>query len=143
MGKRLYFSVMLDIRNKIGKEYSLLYDKGYRNELVEDGGLLFSSLTCSHPEVGLIFNFSIEKGVLSIAVTTKELLEKKVSFDFFYILKVLYPDKKFEEIKELSYQEEVAVNLLKVEELFSEKQICNTIEKLTIVIKEYSKERFA
>jgi len=106
---------MLDIRNKIGKEYSLLYDKGYRNELVEDGGLLFSSLTCSHPEVGLIFNFSIEKGVLSIAVTTKELLEKKVSFDFFYILKVLYSDKKFEEIKELSYQEEVAANLLKVE----------------------------
>ena len=106
---------MLDIRNKIRKEYSLLYDKGYRNELVEDGGLLFSSLTCSHPEVGLIFNFSIEKGVLSIAVTTKELLEKKVSFDFFYILKVLYSDKKFEEIKELSYQEEVAANLLKVE----------------------------
>ena len=115
MEKRLYFSVMLDIRNKIGKEYSLLYDKGYRNELVEDGGLLFSSLTCIHPEVGLIFNFSIEKGVLSIAVTTKELLEKKVSFDFFYILKVLYSDKKFEEIKELSYQEEVAANLLKVE----------------------------
>ena len=142
MGKRLYFSVMLHIRDKIGKEYSLLYDKGYRNELVEDGGLLFSSLTCSHPEVGLIFNFSIEKGVLSIAVTTKELLEKKVSFDFFYILKVLYLDKKFEEIKELSYQEEVAANLLKVEELFSEKQICSTIEKLTIAIKAYSKERF-
>ena len=115
----------------------------YRNELVEDGGLLFSSLTCSHPEVGLIFNFSIEKGVLSIAVTTKELLEKKVSFDFFYILKVLYPDKKFEEIKEISYKEEVAANLLKVEELFSEKQICNTIEKLTSAIKQYSKERFA
>lgn len=130
---------MLHIRDKIRKEYSLLYDKGYRNELVEDGGLLFSSLTCIHPEVGLIFNFSIEKGVLSIAVTTKELLEKKVFFDFFYILKVLYPEKKIEEIKELSYQEEVAV---KVEELFSEKQICSTIEKLTIAIKAYSKERF-
>ncbi|AVM49734.1 hypothetical protein [Capnocytophaga sp. oral taxon 878] len=133
--------MMLHIRNKIGKEYSLLYDKGYRNEIVEEG-LLFSSLTCSHPEVGLIFNFSIEKGVLSIAVTTKELLEKKVSFDFFYILKVLYPERRFEEIKELSYQEEVAANLLKVEELFSEKQICNTIEKLTSAIKQYSKERF-
>ena len=142
MGKRLYFSVMLHIRDKIRKEYSLLYDKGYRNELVEDGGLLFSSLNCSHPEVGLIFNFSIEKGVLSIAVTTKELLEKKVFFDFFYILKVLYPEKRFEEIKELSYQEEVAANLLKVEELFSEKQICSTIEELTIAIKEYSKVRF-
>ena len=130
--------MMLHIRNKIGKEYSLLYDKGYRNEIVEEG-LLFSSLTCSHPEVGLIFNFSIEKGVLSIAVTTKELLEKKVSFDFFYILKVLYPERRFEEIKELSYQEEVAANLLKVEELFSEKQICNTIEKLTSVIKQYLK----
>ena len=104
---------------------------------------MFSSLTCSHPEVGLIFNFSIKKGVLSIAVTTKELLEKKVSFDFFYILKVLYPDKRFEEIKELSYQEEIVTNLLKVEELFSEKQICNTIEKLTSAIKEYSKVRFA
>ena len=102
MEKELYFSTMLHIRNKIRKEYSLLYDKGYRNELVEDGGLLFSSLNCSHPEVGLIFNFSIEKGVLSIAVTTKELLEEKVSFDFFYILKVLYPEKRFEEIKELS-----------------------------------------
>ena len=133
--------MMLHIRNKIGKEYSLLYDKGYRNEIVEEG-LLFSSLTCSHPEVGLIFNFSIEKGVLSIAVTTKELLEKKVFFDFFYILKVLYPEKKIEEIKELSYQEGVAANLLKVEELFSEKQICNTIEKLTSAIKQYSKERF-
>ena len=99
---------------------------------------MFSSLTCSHPEVGLIFNFSIKKGVLSIAVTTKELLEKKVSFDFFYILKVLYPDKRFEEIKE-----EIVTNLLKVEELFSEKQICNTIEKLTSAIKEYSKVRFA
>ena len=63
MEKRLYFSVMLHIRGKIRKEYSPLYDKGYRNELVEDGGLLFSSLTCIHPEVGLIFNFSIEKGV--------------------------------------------------------------------------------
>ena len=104
---------------------------------------MFSSLTCSHPEVGLIFNFSIEKGVLSIAVTTKELLEKKVSFDFFYILKVLYPDKRFVKIKELSYQEEIVTNLLKVEELFSEKQICNTIEKLTSAIKEYSKVRFA
>ena len=71
---------------------------------------------------------------LSIAVTTKELLEKEVFFDFFYILKVLYPEKKFEEIKELSYQEEVAANLLKVEELFSEKQICSTIEKLTYAI---------
>ena len=99
-------------------------------------------MTCIHPEVGLIFNFSIEKGVLSIAVTTKELLEKKVSFDFFYILKVLYPERRFEEIKELSYQEEVATNLLKVEELFSENQICSTIEKLTSAIKEYSKVRF-
>ena len=133
--------MMLHIRNKIAKEYSLLYDKGYRNEVVEEG-LLFSSLTCIHPEVGLVFNFSIEKGVLSIAVTTTELLEKKVSFDFFYILKVLYPERRFEEIKELSYQEEVAANLLKVEELFSEKQICNTIEKLTSAIKQYSKERF-
>ena len=139
MGKRLYFSKILDIRNKIGKEYSLLYNKGYRNELVEDEGLLFSSLTCIHPEVGLVFNFSIEKGVLSIAVTTKELLEEKVSFDFFYILKVLYPEKRFEEIKELSYQEEVAANLLKVEKLFSENQICSTIEKLTSAIKQYSK----
>ena len=42
MEKELYFSTMLHIRNKIRKEYSLLYDKGYRNELVEDGGLLFS-----------------------------------------------------------------------------------------------------
>ena len=74
--------MMLHIRDKIRKEYSLLYDKGYRNELVEDGGLLFSSLTCIHSEIGLIFNFTIEKGVLSIAVTTKKLLEKKIFFRY-------------------------------------------------------------
>ncbi len=135
---------MLDIEDKIFKEYRILYDKGYVNESVENRGPLFSSLKCVNETIGLIFYFSIEKGFLSIAITTNELLnqKEKVFFDFFYILKILYPQKTFEEIKLLSYDEEISINLRNIEELFSKKQIDVTIKDINMIMKEYSKIRW-
>ena len=63
-------------------------------------------------------------------------------FDFFYVLKVLYPEKSFEEIKLLSYDKEISTNLPNIEKLFSEEQIEDTIKKINITIKEYSKVRW-
>ena len=135
---------MLNIEEKIFEEYRILYDNGYMNESVEDNGSLFSSLKCVNQKIGIIFYFLIEKGILSITLTTNELLNKKQSlyFDFFYVLKVLYPEKSFEEIKLLSYDKEISTNLPNIEKLFSEEQIEDTIKKINIAIKEYSKVRW-
>ncbi|MDO4729557.1 MAG: hypothetical protein Q4B43_11220 [Bacteroidota bacterium] len=133
---------MLDIEDKIFKEYRILYDKGYVNESVENRGSLFSSLKCVNETIGLIFYFSIEKGFLSIAITTNELLNQKVFFDFFYILKILYPQKTFEEIKLLSYDEEISINLRNIEELFSKKKIDTTLKEINMIMKKYSKIRW-
>ena len=135
---------MLYIEEKIFEEYRILYDNGYMNESVEDNGSLFSSLKCVNQKIGIIFYFLIEKGILSITLTTNELLNKKQSlyFDFFYILKILYPEKSFEEIKLLSYDKEISTNLPNIEKLFSEEQIDDTIKKINIAIKEYSKVRW-
>lgn len=136
---------MLDIERKIYMEYRVLYDHGYVNEKIENNGFLFSSLNCINHKTNLIFNFSIEKGITSIAITTKELLlreKKSVFFDFFYILKILYPEKSFEEIKLLSYQEVISMKLSSIENLFSRKQIYDTMKKINTVTKEYSKIRW-
>ena len=135
---------MLNIEDEIFEKYRILYDNGYMNENVEDNGSLFSSLKCVNQKIGIIFYFFIEKGILSITLTTNELLNKKQGFffDFFYLLKVLYPEKSFEEIKLLSYDKEISTNLPNIEKLFSEEQIEDTIKKINIAIKEYSKVRW-
>ena len=135
---------MLNIEDEIFEKYRILYDNRYMNESVEDNGSLFSSLKCVNEKKGIIFYFLIEKGILSITLTTNELLNiKKIFFDFFYILKVLYPEKTFDEIKLLSYSKEVSINLLKIEKLFSEEKINNTIKQVNIIIKEYLKIRWS
>ena len=135
---------MLNIEEKIFEEYRILYDNGYMNESVEDNGSLFSSLKCVNQKIGIIFYFLIEKGILSITLTTNELLNKKQGFffDFFYLLKVLYPEKSFEEIKLLSYDKEISTNLPNIEKLFNEEQIDDTIKIINVAIKEYSKVRW-
>lgn len=135
---------MFDIEDKIFNEYRILYNQGYENVSIENNNALFSSLKCVNETTGLIFYFSIEKGRVSITLTTNELLhqKEKVFFDFFYILKILYPKKNFEEIKLLSYPEEISTNLLNIENLFSKNQIDNTIKKINTVMKEYSKVRW-
>ncbi len=76
---------MLNIEDEIFEKYRILYDNGYMNESVEDNGSLFSSLKCVNQKIGIIFYFLIEKGILSITLTTNELLNKKqgLYFDFF------------------------------------------------------------
>lgn len=135
---------MLNIEDEIFEKYRILYDNGYMNESVEDNGSLFSSLKCVNQKIGIIFYFLIEKGILSITLTTNELLNKKQSlyFDFFYVLKVLYPEKSFEEIKLLSYDKEISTNLPNIEKLFNEEQIDDTIKIINVAIKEYSKVRW-
>ena len=134
---------MLNIEDEIFENYRILYDNGYINESVEDNGSLFSSLKCVNEKKGIIFYFLIEKGILSITLTTNELLNiKKIFFDFFYILKVLYPEKSFEEIKLLSYDKEISTNLPNIEKLFNEEQIDDTIKIINVAIKEYSKVRW-
>ena len=135
---------MLNIEDEIFEKYRILYDNGYMNESVEDNGSLFSSLKCVNQKIGIIFYFLIEKGILSITLTTNELLNKKQSlyFDFFYILKILYPEKSFEEIKLLSYDKEISTNLPNIEKLFNEEQIDDTIKIINVAIKEYSKVRW-
>ena len=134
---------MLNIEDEIFENYRILYDNGYINESVEDNGSLFSSLKCVNEKKGIIFYFLIEKGILSITLTTNELLNiKKIFFDFFYILKVLYPEKTFEEIKLLSYDKEISTNLPNIEKLFNEEQIDDTIKIINVAIKEYSKVRW-
>ena len=134
---------MLNIEDEIFEKYRILYDNRYMNESVEDNGSLFSSLKCVNEKKGIIFYFLIEKGILSITLTTNELLNiKKIFFDFFYILKVLYPEKTFDEIKLLSYSKEVSINLPNIEKLFNEEQIDDTIKIINVAIKEYSKVRW-
>ena len=135
---------MLNIEEKIFEEYRILYNNGYVNECFENKGSLFSSLKCVNQKIGIIFYFLIEKGILSITLTTNELLNKKQSlyFDFFYILKVSYPEKSFEEIKLLSYDKEISTNLPNIEKLFNEEQIDDTIKIINVAIKEYSKVRW-
>lgn len=135
---------MLNIEDEIFEKYRILYDNGYMNESVEDNGSLFSSLKCVNQKIGIIFYFLIEKGILSITLTTNELLNKKqgLYFDFFYVLKVLYPEKSFEEIKLLSYDKEISTNLPNIEKLFNEEQIDDTIKIINVAIKEYSKVRW-
>ena len=136
--------IMLNIEDEIFEKYRILYDNGYMNESVEDNGSLFSSLKCVNQKIGIIFYFFIEKGILSITLTTNELLNKKQGFffDFFYVLKVLYPEKSFEEIKLLSYDKEISTNLPNIEKLFNEEQIDDTIKIINVAIKEYSKVRW-
>ena len=134
---------MLNIEDEIFENYRILYDNGYINESVEDNGSLFSSLKCVNEKKGIIFYFLIEKGILSITLTTNELLNiKKIFFDVFYVLKVLYPEKSFEEIKLRSYDKEISTNLPNIEKLFNEEQIDDTIKIINVAIKEYSKVRW-
>lgn len=88
---------MLNIEDEIFEKYRILYDNGYMNESVEDNGSLFSSLKCVNQKIGIIFYFLIEKGILSITLTTNELLNKKqgLYFDFFLYFKGFISREKF------------------------------------------------
>lgn len=89
--------IMLNIEGRIFEEYRILYNNGYVNESLENKGSLFSSLKCVNQKIGIIFYFLIEKGILSITLTTNELLNKKqgLYFDFFLCFKGFISREKF------------------------------------------------
>ena len=95
---------MMSLNDKIQIEYNFLYAVGFVNESLIDNGELFSSLNYVDHESGLVFNFTVEKGITSVSVSTIDILSsKKYSkfnkfYDFLYVAKLLYPEKNFSEL---------------------------------------------
>lgn len=139
---------MDSLKEKIFSEYKFLYEDGFINESVEDQGYLYSSITCINQNTGLVFNFTQERGLITVDISTKSLLENQdlkkqpKSFDFFYVLKLLYPDKDFFELETFSYPSVIKSELNKITVLFNDNNVLDTINKILILQKKYSKIRW-
>lgn len=138
----------MNLESKIQAEYKFLYDNGFINEPMIDNSQLFSSFNCEDHKSGLIINFTVEKSVLSIAISTKYILETKKFnrfnkfFDFLYVLKLLYPEIDFTDLKKTAYSKAIEDNLSEIKRLFSEANVGETVKKINELEKEYSKMRF-
>lgn len=130
--------------NKTLRDFQFLYKKGYKCYSEVANGDLFASLNYQSETSALIFNFTIEKGVLSVALTTKYILTNKAinkfnkMFDLLYIVKLLNPDSDFLEIREINEAEEVMQKFSEIEFLFNDENVLLTIKEINRLEKEYS-----
>lgn len=131
---------------RIHSEYKILYELGFVDELVNcEKGFLFSYIDCLNPSSGLIFSFILEKGIITVHITTRTILECNFLckyYDFFYVLKLLYPSKDFFELETLSCPDVIAEEIERITDLFNDKNVSETIQQLILLQKEYSKVRW-
>lgn len=139
---------MDNFQEKIYTEYNVLYKNGFENNAIEDNGSLFSSVTCINKITGMIFNFTIEKGMLSISLSTYEILnDKKINkydkyIDLFYLVKLLNPSINYKEINSSIYPSFINDNFNKLVLLFDKKNINKTIKDINEISKNYNKIRW-
>lgn len=139
---------MDNFQEKIYTEYNVLYKNGFENNAIEDNGSLFSSVTCINKITGMIFNFTIEKGMLSISLSTYEILnDKKINkydkyIDLFYLVKLLNPSINYKEINSSIYPSFINDNFNKLVLLFDKKNINKTIKDINEITKNYNKIRW-
>ena len=147
-GLWLNVNKMMDLESKIQSEYKFLYDNEFINESRIDNGQLFSSFNCVDYKSGLIINFTVEKNLLSIAISTKYILESKKFnsfnkfFDFLYVLKLLNQDRDFIQLKNMVYSIAIKDHLSEIKTLFNDCNVNQTVKKINELEKEYSKIRF-
>lgn len=139
---------MNNFQGKIYTEYNVLYKNGFENKAIEDNGSLFSSVTCINKITGMIFNFTLEKGMLSISLSTDEILnDKKIKkydkyIDLFYLVKLLNPSINFRKINFSIYPSFINDNFNKLLLLFDKKNINETIKEINEISKNYNKIRW-
>lgn len=139
---------MDNFQEKIHTEYNVLYKNGFEDKAIEDNGSLFSSVTCINKKTGMIFNFTVEKGMLSISLSAHEILnDKKINkydkyIDLFYLVKLLNPFINFREINSSIYPSFINDNFNKLILLFDKKNINKTIKEINEISKNYNKIRW-
>jgi hypothetical protein len=138
--------MMNNFEEKIHSEYKILYERGFINDYVNcKKGTLFSYINCLNPNSGLVFSFILEKGLITVDITTKTILKSDLTckyYDFFYVLKFLYSDKNYFELRKLSYSNVISEKLDIIETLFNNENIENTLKEILIFKKEFSKIRW-
>lgn len=138
----------MDLKYKLIPEYKFLYDNEFINESNIENGQLFSSVNCVDYKSGLIINLTVEKELLSIAISTKYILESKKFnsfnkfFDFIYVLKLLNQDTDFIQLKKMVYSKAIKDHLSGIKTLFDDSNVYQTVKKINQLEKEYSKIRF-
>ncbi|KES11474.1 coagulase'like protein [Snodgrassella alvi SCGC AB-598-O02] len=96
----------------------------------------------------MIFNFTLEKGMLSISLSTDEILkDKKIKkydkyIDLFYLVKLLNPSINFKKINFSIYPSFINDNFNKLLLLFDKKNINETIKEINEISKNYNKTRW-
>lgn len=96
----------------------------------------------------MIFNFTLEKGMLSISLSTDEILkDKKIKkydkyIDLFYLVKLLNPSINFRKINFSIYPSFIKDNFNKLLLLFDKKNINETIKEINEISKNYNKTRW-
>ncbi|MWP50271.1 MULTISPECIES: hypothetical protein [unclassified Gilliamella] len=139
---------MNSLLEKIHAEYKVLYENGFKDAAFENNGSLFSSVNCINQKTGFIFNFTVEKGMLSISLSTEDILtDKSINkydkyFDVFYLVKLLNPSINFNEITPSIYSSFIHDNFNKLLLLFDKKNICKTIKEVNEISKKYNKLRW-
>jgi hypothetical protein len=139
---------MNSLLEKIHSEYKILYENGFKDTSFENNGSLFSSVNCINQKTGFIFNFTVEKGMLSISLSTDDILtDKSINkydkyFDVFYLVKLLNPSINFNEITPSIYSSFINDNFNKLLLLFDKKNICKTIKEVNGISKKYNKFRW-
>lgn len=128
----------------IKETYSFLLQEGYA--IVGCGYNFITYKAKITPKI--ILNFIIDRGHLSLAVSTEYILTNNEYsrynkyYDFFYILKILNSKIAYEDIHTDMYSLCLEESLIEITEMFNQINIKETTRKLNEVIREYDRERW-
>ena len=132
----------------VKNEYSFLIERNFAIEDVIERGNLYSQACLTGSSANLIFCFTLEKGKLSVAVTSKHILNSKKYgkyskyCDCFYLIKLLDPNIDFSDITPVIYPDFIQNNLNDLITLFNAEHTETTLKRLNKIIKEYDQIRW-
>ena len=131
----------MEIKNKIMKKYSFLAREGFIIANCND-----DSITYKYPNSSkIMLNFMIDRDVLSLAISTEEILNNNKYnkyFDFFYVVKLLEPQLDFKDIHTDMYPNLLEKNIVTINNLFNKENEYSTISHLQRIIRDYNKIRW-
>lgn len=134
----------------IKETYRFLLEEGYTltEYHPQTEGRPTSMVYTPHDASGVIFEFMVDRGSISLAVTTEAILTHAAYgpydkyYDFFYLVKLLEPARSYADIHPAQYAECLKRHFGRLVALFGSAQVQSTLTRLAQIMHQYNQWRW-
>jgi hypothetical protein len=133
----------MNVIEYVHDRYDFLLQRGFNIQVYGGSSAVSNSLSLYSQEENIVFYFIYEYDILSVQIGISEYVgDDEGAYDFFYIEKYLYPEKKFSEIFPSDYPSIIRDNYNSIVMLFDKNNIKDTIKALNKIMKDYDRVRW-